>query len=430
MFDQALEGGGAKSINFQELAADLAQITFDYPFRIPPYFALIIRAISVLEGIALTANPEFAIVDEAYPYISKRLLTDSSPRLREALRYMVYGRDNSFNAERIIDLLDAFEDFKVWVVEKCREACVLSIVVVRQTTLRCFICIFHICMFVRMFCLNYNHSCSLFSPSVYPHTNLKMHKCHTQSPFHTTSIWTRTVGSPGIYCPTQVSSESARGSMDDDDRPALAKTMAPLVARLAPTRSSGVANGGTPFPSPLPLPVPIGALSLPPALAWWREDGPVVSLLRSTNSVNTGESSGEAREALKFLFSPDGQFFREFLMDEVVKSIDALSREQLAALVATLGLSAVRVPLLLPGATQLVPLAPLMTAEDRQVVQNMSTILTWLLGDPSRIMARPDPALVADLLPYLPEVATGIVPDIASRLSSRIAARALREAMG
>lgn len=50
---QALEGGGAKNINFQELAADLAQITFDYPFRIPPYFALIIRAIGVLEGIAL-----------------------------------------------------------------------------------------------------------------------------------------------------------------------------------------------------------------------------------------------------------------------------------------------------------------------------------------------------------------------------------------
>jgi hypothetical protein len=29
----------------QDLAADLAQITFDYPFRIPPYFALVIRAI-------------------------------------------------------------------------------------------------------------------------------------------------------------------------------------------------------------------------------------------------------------------------------------------------------------------------------------------------------------------------------------------------
>ena len=58
MFDQALEGGGAKNINFQELAADLAQITFDYPVRIPPYFALIIRAIGVLEGIALVGNPK------------------------------------------------------------------------------------------------------------------------------------------------------------------------------------------------------------------------------------------------------------------------------------------------------------------------------------------------------------------------------------
>lgn len=45
VFDQALEGGGAKNINFQELAADLAMVTYNYPFRIPPYFALIIRAI-------------------------------------------------------------------------------------------------------------------------------------------------------------------------------------------------------------------------------------------------------------------------------------------------------------------------------------------------------------------------------------------------
>lgn len=73
VFDQALEGGGAKNINFQELASDLAQITFDYPFRIPPYFALIIRAIGVLEGIALVGNPDFAIVDEAYPYIAQVL---------------------------------------------------------------------------------------------------------------------------------------------------------------------------------------------------------------------------------------------------------------------------------------------------------------------------------------------------------------------
>jgi aarF domain-containing kinase len=113
VFDTALEGGGAKNINFQEVAADLAQITFDYPFRIPPYFALIIRAIGVLEGIALVGNPDFALVDEAYPYISKRLLTDDSPRLRESLKYMVYGKGKVFDADRLIDVLEAFETFRV-----------------------------------------------------------------------------------------------------------------------------------------------------------------------------------------------------------------------------------------------------------------------------------------------------------------------------
>ena len=111
VFDVALAGGGAKSINFQELAADLAQITFDYPFRIPPYFALVIRAISVLEGIALVGNPNFAIIDEAYPYIARRLMTDDSPRLRAALKYMVYGREGKFDAEKLLDLLQALEKF-------------------------------------------------------------------------------------------------------------------------------------------------------------------------------------------------------------------------------------------------------------------------------------------------------------------------------
>eukprot|EP01041_Mallomonas_annulata_P000891 gene891-1727_t len=111
VFEAALAGGGAKSINFQELAADLAEITFKFPFRIPPYFALIIRAISVLEGIALVGNPEFAIVDEAYPYISKRLMTDDSPRLKAAFRYMIYGKQDELDIDRMIDMLQALEKF-------------------------------------------------------------------------------------------------------------------------------------------------------------------------------------------------------------------------------------------------------------------------------------------------------------------------------
>lgn len=56
---------------------------------------------------------DFAIVDEAYPFVAKMLLTDDSPRLRSALKYMVYGKDSVFDADRLIDLLAAFEDFSV-----------------------------------------------------------------------------------------------------------------------------------------------------------------------------------------------------------------------------------------------------------------------------------------------------------------------------
>ena len=65
-----------------------------------------------IEGIALVGNPDFALVDEAYPYISKRLLTDDSPRLRESLRYMVYGKGQVFDADRLIDVLEALEVYR------------------------------------------------------------------------------------------------------------------------------------------------------------------------------------------------------------------------------------------------------------------------------------------------------------------------------
>lgn len=39
-------------------------------------------------------------------------MTDDSPRLRAALRYMVYGREDAFDAENVIDLLQALEKFK------------------------------------------------------------------------------------------------------------------------------------------------------------------------------------------------------------------------------------------------------------------------------------------------------------------------------
>jgi hypothetical protein len=60
-------------------------------FVVPPYILYVARAFSTLEGIGLSANEDYSIVSEAFPYLSQRLLTDSSPRAKSALRSMVYG---------------------------------------------------------------------------------------------------------------------------------------------------------------------------------------------------------------------------------------------------------------------------------------------------------------------------------------------------
>lgn len=41
---------------------------------------------AVPQGIALQADPDYSIVKECLPYLARRLLTDDSPRARQALK--------------------------------------------------------------------------------------------------------------------------------------------------------------------------------------------------------------------------------------------------------------------------------------------------------------------------------------------------------
>ena len=70
-----------------------------------------------------------------------------------------------------------------------------------------------------------------------------------------------------------------------------------------------------------------------------------------------GSMSGAAREALKFVLSSEGTFFREFLMNELVVSIDGMSRQQLALLVQRLNLQASHTPKRNTGFQVFLPLA-------------------------------------------------------------------------
>lgn len=58
-------------------------------FKLPPYVLYVARAFSTLEGIGLSIDEDYAIVQECYPYLSRRLFTDRNPRAKKALRAML-----------------------------------------------------------------------------------------------------------------------------------------------------------------------------------------------------------------------------------------------------------------------------------------------------------------------------------------------------
>jgi aarF domain-containing kinase len=139
--------------------AELETLGKVYPFSIPPFFALILRAFSVIEGIALTVDPDYSIVQvgphsplhacalaslvnqmlvrcakqlgcwcnycllccvcfgvrlllklatvlivlsiqECFPYLARRLLADDDPRVRQALKDVLYGGKTRLDVDR------------------------------------------------------------------------------------------------------------------------------------------------------------------------------------------------------------------------------------------------------------------------------------------------------------------------------------------
>jgi aarF domain-containing kinase len=58
-------------------------------FQLPPYVLYVARAFSTLEGIGLSIDDNYSIVQECYPYLARRLFTDRSPRAKRALKAML-----------------------------------------------------------------------------------------------------------------------------------------------------------------------------------------------------------------------------------------------------------------------------------------------------------------------------------------------------
>jgi ABC1 atypical kinase-like domain len=69
--------GKASDVNFAKLQAELDNISREniLRFATPPFFTIIIRSLTILEGVALTVDPGFKLVRGSYPYVLRQLLS-------------------------------------------------------------------------------------------------------------------------------------------------------------------------------------------------------------------------------------------------------------------------------------------------------------------------------------------------------------------
>ena len=79
--------------DFLGVVSQLGSALYAFEFRLPPYFARILRALAALEGVATGVDPEFRVIERVYPYVLARLVRDPDPETRETLRRLVLTPD-------------------------------------------------------------------------------------------------------------------------------------------------------------------------------------------------------------------------------------------------------------------------------------------------------------------------------------------------
>jgi predicted unusual protein kinase regulating ubiquinone biosynthesis (AarF/ABC1/UbiB family) len=92
-------------LDFKSVTDQLSGVMYEFPFQVPAYYALILRSLATLEGIAISVDPDFKVLAKAYPYVAKRLLTDPAPDLRNSLKELLF-KDGSFRWNRLENLLN------------------------------------------------------------------------------------------------------------------------------------------------------------------------------------------------------------------------------------------------------------------------------------------------------------------------------------
>lgn len=81
-------------VNFKELTYDLAEVMYEYPFRLPANFTYIMRALMTLEGIGIVTDPGFSFFETAKPYAKEFMLRREGRLFRKLIFDKITGREN------------------------------------------------------------------------------------------------------------------------------------------------------------------------------------------------------------------------------------------------------------------------------------------------------------------------------------------------
>jgi len=81
-------------VKFKELTYDLAEVVYEYPFRLPANFTYVMRALMTLEGIGIVTDPGFSFFETAKPYAKEFMLKREGKAFRQLIFDKMTGRED------------------------------------------------------------------------------------------------------------------------------------------------------------------------------------------------------------------------------------------------------------------------------------------------------------------------------------------------
>ncbi|XP_027355845.1 uncharacterized protein LOC113865469 isoform X2 [Abrus precatorius] len=100
----------SESQDFQGIMNQLYDVMYEFNFSLPPDYALVIRALGSLEGTAKVLDPDFKVIESAYPFVIGRLIADPSPDMRRILRELLIRNNGSIRWNRLERLVAAISE--------------------------------------------------------------------------------------------------------------------------------------------------------------------------------------------------------------------------------------------------------------------------------------------------------------------------------